>query len=467
MQKKMQKKISKFIAALLLVVMFMSTIFINSVETFAYGDSKQGVVVVIWYLKDVDVVAVQNNKVIGVVESKGDMPYSRGTGFFVGDTDENPTHVVTNFHCIDDFVNTSEGDASFINLKQKTSQGYDLYYRYQSSEIRVYYSETEFDVAYVVDYGDLDKVDLAILKLKKPTDKRKALELLVPTQEMVGQEVYAVGFPALSDNVVTDASKWGIDDMTITKGVINRLVAASGTGVESIQSDAQISGGNSGGPMVDKDGNVVGINTWTVGSEDKFTYAINVSELITMLERNKITYEMANTETDDEEDDNTTIIVIVAVSVVVVIAIIVILVSLSKNKKKNNAGAVKVSGAQNQANSLNVVNQAVKRTPMLRSLASQHKGACFAVGNTTLFVGRDASVCKITFKDGSVGVSGKHCSIMYNAQTNEFVLTDLGSTYGTFLANGQKLQPNIAYRLKSGETFYVGDKANTLLVEVK
>ena len=59
-----------------------------------------------------------------------------------------------------------------------------------------------------------------------------------------------------------------------------------------------------------------------------------------------------------------------------------------------------------------------------------------------------------------------HCSVEWKAEMNEFLVTDLKSSYGTYLMSGQRLQPNVPHRLKAGDSFYVGDKANVIRVEV-
>ena len=103
---------------------------------------------------------------------------------------------------------------------------------------------------------------------------------------------------------------------------------------------------------------------------------------------------------------------------------------------------------------------------MVRSMAVQHNGASFAIGATPLMIGRDAANCNIVYREGTAGVSGRHCTVEWKPETGEFYVTDLKSTYGTFLMNGQRLQPNVPYRLKAGESFCVGDQANVITVEV-
>jgi len=50
-------------------------------------------------------------------------------------------------------------------------------------------------------------------------------------------------------------------------------------GVRHIQHDAPISGGNSGGPLINIYGEVIGINTWTLLDSQNLNFAIHVSEL--------------------------------------------------------------------------------------------------------------------------------------------------------------------------------------------
>ena len=81
-------------------------------------------------------------------------------------------------------------------------------------------------------------------------------------------------------------------------------------------------------------------------------------------------------------------------------------------------------------------------------------------------IGRDPNGCKVVYTEGTAGVSGRHCSVSFDAAAGEFVVTDLRSTYGTFLMNGQKLNANTPCRIKPGSEFYVGDRANAIRVEL-
>lgn len=475
----MKEKMHKIISSILLLVFFLNTLSLNAIETYAYNDTKEGVVVVAWYIKCVSKVAVKDNEIVKTIAKGNDMTATRGTGFFVGNSSENPMYIVTNCHCINDYFGSNEDGSGMINTNKETSDGYEIWIKYESSEIRVFYSETDSEVVEIIDYGETGtgNLDLAILKLKEPTDKRKALLLQVPTEDMVGQDVYAVGYPGIGDNILSDGSKWGTNDVTVTKGVINRLVVSSGSELKSIQTDAFFTSGNSGGPLVSSKGYVLGINTWThVNNGDKLQYSINVSELINFLDENKVPYEMAsadngkednksNATNENEIDENNNDIIIIVIGVLIGITFVLIVLFFVASKRKNSNQNIK--NDVSSENNLNKELQISPRMAVIRSVALQHNGTSYSLGSSPLYIGRDKTVCNLTYKEGTAGVSAKHCAIIYSADKNEFMLKDLGSTYGTFLANGQRLQPEIIYTLKSGDAFYVGDKPNMLIVEVK
>jgi len=85
--------------------------------------------------------------------------------------------------------------------------------------------------------------DLALVKLEQGRLKPLAIAAAMPS---AGTEVYAVGSP-LSDKF----------SMSVTKGIISGR--RSEDGLDYLQSDVNVLPGSSGGPLLDADGNVVGI----------------------------------------------------------------------------------------------------------------------------------------------------------------------------------------------------------------
>jgi len=95
--------------------------------------------------------------------------------------------------------------------------------------------------------------DLAILKIEPGNEKLPTLALDDTGRTQVGDLVLAIGDP------------FGVGQ-TVTSGIIsalNRSADPSGEGANAyIQTDASINPGNSGGPLVDMDGDLIGINSF-------------------------------------------------------------------------------------------------------------------------------------------------------------------------------------------------------------
>jgi putative serine protease PepD len=134
-----------------------------------------------------------------------------------------------------------------------------------ASEIRVRLpGQTEPTEAEVVatDAGN----DLALLHID--ADHLVPAKFAAPGEIAIGDQVVAIGFALDLDG-----------DPSVTLGIVSALDrtlrTADGALDNLIQTDAAISSGNSGGPLVNADGEVVGINT-AVARSDSTTAATNV-----------------------------------------------------------------------------------------------------------------------------------------------------------------------------------------------
>ena len=165
-----------------------------------------------------------------------------GTGFIA---DENGI-IVTNQHVVSD----TESDYKVV-----TSEG------------------DEYDV---VDIVRDDVNDIAVIKID--ATGLNAVELGDSENLSVGQSVIAIGTPL------------GEYSGTVTSGIIsglNRSVAASSdwfgstakTYEDVIQTDAAINPGNSGGPLINSQGEVIGINFATTSGADNISFAIPINKV--------------------------------------------------------------------------------------------------------------------------------------------------------------------------------------------
>ena len=140
--------------------------------------------------------------------------YSSGSGFFI---DSNGT-LITNYHVIDD------GLSGAIQLYDGTVATIDSVIGYDKNQ------------------------DIAILSTSaKNTSPVKIADSII----QVGETVYAIGYP--------EAFKLGFSSSTFTSGMVsmNRSIE----GYSYIQSTVNITHGNSGGALINKYGEVVGITT--------------------------------------------------------------------------------------------------------------------------------------------------------------------------------------------------------------
>ena len=358
----------------------------------------------------------------GAPDKDGNMNYWRGTGFFVGTAGENPQYIVTNCHVVEEFI-----------LAGKALGGGELHVRFDKDD------EAE---AYLVDY-DAEK-DVAILRLAETTDKRVSLQMRVPQEDSLGSEAYAVGYPSAADLTVTAVNSFSQKDATVTTGSISRFLTESGTGRKLIQTDASLGGGNSGGPLIDSSGAVIGINTAGSKLDSNLFYAVSVSEVLPLLDKNSIPYTLAP---ETKSGGSTMLYVGIGAAVVAVIAILAVV--LGKKKK--------APAAPN--------GQEEKGVPVLRSMAPQHGGMVVQLHGQPVQIGRDGAVCRLVYQDGTPGVSGRHCQVSF--EQGQFVLTDLNSTYGTFLSNGQRVAPNSPVTLPPKSSFYLGEADNTVYVDLE
>jgi S1-C subfamily serine protease len=136
--------------------------------------------------------------------------------------------------------------------------------------------------------SDIANPDFALLKVEQvPSGVR---QLAIATDPQVLQTVVAAGYPG-SDirgdtNVVTPNTVFSQGEVSVLQRQTNNLVLVLHT--------AKMSTGSSGGPLVNRCGNVVGVNTFIGAREDQFTdrslYALSATSLRGFLDQYRQTY---------------------------------------------------------------------------------------------------------------------------------------------------------------------------------
>jgi putative serine protease PepD len=123
--------------------------------------------------------------------------------------------------------------------------------------------------------------DLALVKIS--AEGLVAATFAAPGSVRVGDEVVAIGYALALDG-----------GPTVTTGIVSALrrtiITESGALNALIQTDAAISSGNSGGPLLNMRGEVVGINTAVARGDSESAannigFSISVDEVLTVLEQ--------------------------------------------------------------------------------------------------------------------------------------------------------------------------------------
>lgn len=156
-------------------------------------------------------------------------PYSTGTGFYLSDYNV----IITNEHVVRD-------------NKQVVINGKG----FEKQLVEVIYLDPKHDLAFI-----------------EPPKEHSLSDLrLNPDPDLFqGQGAMAVGHP------------FGLE-FTATQGIISNLLQEN-NGVRYIQHDASLNPGNSGGPLIDKSGFVIGVNTFVMRDGNNIGFALPIEYL--------------------------------------------------------------------------------------------------------------------------------------------------------------------------------------------
>lgn len=181
-------------------------------------------------------------RVLVVYRGYGGVPLDAvgmGSGFVVA-----PGYIVTNFHVVEAPPEASSAEIYIVPHKD-TGAGYQ--------QVEMVKSWTEGDLAL----------------LKAPTLKVAPLKLYLTPQK--NQRIVAMGYPGVTDRLL---KRGGTEllvleaDAYVTQGSIALFASTNPDGgrVDTLFHTAPVNPGNSGGPLLDECGQVVGVNTWSAAS---------------------------------------------------------------------------------------------------------------------------------------------------------------------------------------------------------
>lgn len=164
------------------------------------------------------------SKVAMIISYKDGIPFSQGSGFFIS-----KNQIVTNYHCV--------ANSDYIEFK---IIGKDDIFK----EAKVVRASTKYDLAIIRTKQNFPYVDIDSL-----------------CKEKIGSKVYVIGNPK------------GLEG-TISDGILSGR--RENDGKEYIQITAPISPGNSGGPVLNENGKVIGVATFAFRNSQNINFAVPI-----------------------------------------------------------------------------------------------------------------------------------------------------------------------------------------------
>lgn len=156
-------------------------------------------------------------------------PYSTGTGFYL----KQYNVVVTNHHVVN---GNREVIIEGVGIRKQLA--------------KVIYADSKYDIAFL-----LPPADLALPGVSLSSNGKIS----------VGDRIYAIGHP------------FGLK-FTATQGIVSNTLHKENE-VRYIQHDAALNPGNSGGPLVDEKGEIIGVNTFIIQQGDNIGFSLPVEYL--------------------------------------------------------------------------------------------------------------------------------------------------------------------------------------------
>ena len=296
-------------------------------------------------------------------------PFQSGTAFFINDDT-----LITCCHVVSMSADMEK------NVKAEANKRYKSFSNNNISVQVMLQSDVSIPATVVTSSAD---ADWAVLQVSDALNT-KPLKIGKSNEAQNTQSVYAIGYPSVVANW-SSAKNFSKSDISTTKGQISKIYQKNG--IDQIQHGATLSDGNSGGPLVDEQGAVIGVNA-EKNRDNDYYFAIAMEQIVDVLDQRKISYtrvdggtepevttsateqQSSETETKASDDDSKatttkitenskadppttaetkssskdggmdtkTIIMIVAGAVVLILVIVIIIVAAGGKKKPKQVG---------------------------------------------------------------------------------------------------------------------------------
>ena len=303
-------------------------------------------------------------------------------------------------------------------------------------------------------------VDVAVLKLARPLADRRSVSFALGSSAQVGDMVYAVGFPGASVQVV-ESNKY---EPSTKRGIVSKLggespyisdaaKAKGHKGAPVIETDAAISGGNSGGPLYNEYGEVLGITTFGHRVVGGVAWALDIAVVVPILRDLGLPLPPISERPRGWTERNPAL----GWGGAAAGAAALVLLAGAFLWRRGRLAAARSGDAARRAGAGNEGASASAKRPVLIGCSGAFKAVAIPIPPGGLTIGRgDPGKGRLALDEKS-DVSRRHCRIEYIAESPRFVVTDLGSSNGTFLLpQATRLEPHRTIDCAPGQVVRVG-----------
>jgi hypothetical protein len=387
-------------------------------------------------------------QIFGLIEEDGKIGISSGTGFVINEEG----YIGTNNHVVEGAVRLyANRDGATVNLVDA-------------------FKHPNLDVI-----SRDANLDLAILRMRDASGLSGVT--FTGALPKKGGVVYAIGYPGWADEISYNTDLTKHSDATFTQGVLSRSYQGPwgkrGAPAPIIQHNSEINHGNSGGPLVDECGRVIGVNTMGYGIDTGagevsiagYYYASHIVKLLGMLDAQHIKYRFtsATCVPAAERFEGLLKTAVIAVVVGFILLGTLMVVFLRKPREQvvhafenvsrrfvgrgeNKAGAR--PARQQSANTLNIILEGRDSDTGTRYRAVVDRTQ---LESGRIVIGRDPGNADVVIDHPEV--SRKHATMFW--QGGRLEISDHGSTNGTTV-NGRPVAPNARADVRHGDDIGFG-----------
>lgn len=324
--------------------------------------------------------------------------------------------------------------------------------------------------------------DLAILSVESSLGGQPAT---FATRNAMNEldKVIVAGYPGAAHRSVRDFGRVSFSEGIISK--FTELDSPDGI-IRHIQITAPVNPGNSGGPLFNESGEVVGINVQKaltavlvadssaplgvrqerVPLGEGIAWAILSDELIVELERLHIPFKVSRAKPSAFASEFTKRPILFSFTVSTLL-LAVVAIGLLLTRRGRMAAKDAVTRGRNLATKRISTPVKPRTNPVLRGISGPYANATMPMDHKPVAIGRDANICQLVMPPDAADIGRRHCTVRWESATQTFLLEDCWTINGTFLDNGEIVEPAKPRSIKPGDRFYMANRQYQFEVAVE